>query len=69
MYPVTTGDFVKHYVAVDKAAGSENQPVLEDFDANAINLGNATIAVTRINKLFRLETDSTTTKWTFIANF
>ena len=69
VYPVTTGDFVKHYVAVDKAAGSENQPVLEDFDANAINLGNATIAVTRINKLFRLETDSTTTKWTFIANF
>lgn len=73
-YPVTTGDFVKTYVAVDKASNPpgvpyENQNVLQDFSANSINLGNATITVTRTNKLFRLETDSSVTKWTFISNF
>ena len=36
--PVTTGDFVKHYIAVDKNSGIENQPVLEDFDINSLIL-------------------------------
>lgn len=70
--PVTTGDFVKHYISVDNSGApgpTPNEAVLQDFDVNSINLGNATISVTRVNKLFRLVTDSTTTGWQFITNF
>ncbi len=70
--PVTTGDFVKSYVTVDNSSApgpTPNEAVLQDFDVNAINLGNATVSVTRVNKLFRIVTDSTTTSWQFITNF
>lgn len=53
--PVTTGDFVKHYVAVDKNGGNQNQPVLEDFDINSLNLGSATVTVTRSLKIFEIQ--------------
>jgi len=67
-FPLTNGEIVKTFTTVDKAGGSENQNVLVDFTTANMNLGNATVSVTRTNKLFRLETDSTTTKWTFIGN-
>jgi len=67
-FPLTNGEIVKTFVTVDKAGGSENQNVLVDFTTTNMDLGNATISVTRTNKLFRLLTDSTTTKWTFIGN-
>jgi len=63
----TTGNFVKHYVAVDKAGGSENQPVLEDFDLNTINLGAATITVKRTGKLF--QKNGGTGAWTYVSIF
>ena len=53
--PVTTGDFVKHYVAVDKNLGNQNQPVLEDFDINSLNLGSATVTVTRSLMIFEIQ--------------
>lgn len=53
--PVTTGDFVKHYIAVDKNGGNQNQPVLEDFDINSLNLGSATVTVTRSLKIFEIQ--------------
>lgn len=52
--PDVSGDFVKNYVSVNKAAGTENQPVLEDFDVNTLNFGNATVSVTRSLKRFRI---------------
>lgn len=70
--PVTTGDFVKSYISVDNSAApgpTPNEAVLQDFDVNPINLGNATISVTRVNKLFRIVTDSTTVGWQFITNY
>ena len=67
-FPLVNGEIVKTFVTVDKAGGSENQNVLVDFTTSNMDLGTATITVTRTNKLFRLETDSTTTKWTFIGN-
>lgn len=63
----TSGNFVKYYVAVDKAGGSENQPVLEDFDLNSINLGAATITVRRTGKLF--EKNAGTGLWTYVSTF
>lgn len=63
----TSGNFVKYYVAVDKAGGSENQPVLEDFDLNTINLGAATITVRRTGKLF--EKNASTGLWTYLSTF
>lgn len=68
IFPLTNGEIVKTFVTVDKAGGSENQNVLVDFTTSNMDLGTGTITVTRINKLFRLLTDSTTTKWTFIGN-
>ena len=53
--PVTTGDFVKHYIAVDKNSGIENQPVLEDFDINSLNLGAAIVTVTRSLMIFEIQ--------------
>ena len=53
--PVTTGDFVKHYISVDKNSGIENQPVLEDFDINSLNLGAATVTVTRSLMIFEIQ--------------
>lgn len=67
-FPLTNGEIVKTFITVDKAGGSENQNVLVDFTTANMDLGGATITVTRVNKLFRLLTDSTTTKWTFIGN-
>jgi hypothetical protein len=70
--PVTTGDFVKHFISVDNSGNvgtKPNEAVLQDFDINPINLGNATITVTRINKLFRLVSDSTSSQWQFITDF
>lgn len=63
----TTGNFVKYYVAVDKAGGSENQPVLEDFNLNTVNLGAATITVRRTGKLF--QKNAGTLVWTFVSIF
>jgi hypothetical protein len=68
IFPLTNGEIVKTFVTVDKAGGSENQNVLVDFTTNNMDLGTATVSVTRTNKLFRLLTDSTVTKWTFIGN-
>lgn len=42
----------KSYVAVDKAGGSENQSVLQDFSVSAINAGSGTVTVTRSLKRF-----------------
>jgi hypothetical protein len=70
--PVTTGDFVKSYISVDNSGNvgtKPNEAVLQDFNINPINLGNATVTVTRINKLFRLVSDSTSSRWQFITNF
>jgi hypothetical protein len=67
-FPLTSGEIVKTFITVDKAGGSENQNVLVDFTTANMNLGSATVSVTRTNKLFRLLTDSTVTKWTFIGN-
>ena len=64
-YPDTSGDFIKHYVSVDKAGGSENQPVLEDFDANpTIDLGSATVRVQRRHKQFQISTGV----WTYVGD-
>lgn len=63
----SSGNFVKYYVGVDKAGGSENQPVLEDFDINTISLGAATITVRRTGKLF--EVNSSTGQWTYVSTF
>ncbi len=62
--PDVSGDFVKHYVSVNKAAGTENQPVLEDFDINTLDFGNATVTVTRSLKLYRIQLGA----WTWIQN-
>jgi|688.fasta_scaffold00012_106 hypothetical protein len=67
-----TGDFVKSYVSVDKSdnVGTQpSEPVLQDFSINPINLGPATITVTRVNKLFELVSDSTTSVWQWQMNF
>lgn len=67
-----SGDFVKSYVSVDKAdnAGPQpSEPVLQDFTINPINLGPATITVTRVNKLFELVSDSTTSVWQWQLDF
>jgi hypothetical protein len=42
----------KTYVAVDKAGGSQNQSVLQDFSVSPINAGNGAITVTRSLKRF-----------------
>jgi hypothetical protein len=63
-YPSTSGAIVKTYVAVNKAAGSENQPVLEDI-AVTLNLGNSTITVERTTKLF--EINLITGVWTYVS--
>lgn len=62
--PDTSGDFVKHYVSVNKAAATENQPVLEDFDINTLDFGNATVTVTRSLKLYRIQLGA----WTWIQD-
>ena len=69
IFPVTTGPIVKTFISVDKAGGNQNQSVLADFVINNLNLGAASITVTRVNKLFRLDTDSTVTKWVYINDF
>jgi len=57
-YPVTSGDFIKHYIAVDNTANvgaKPNEPVLQDFDTNpTIDLGNATVQTTRVTKQFQI---------------
>lgn len=57
-YPIATGDFIKHYIAVDNSGGvgaPPNEPVLQDFDTNpSIDLGSATVRVTRVTKLFQI---------------
>jgi hypothetical protein len=54
----TSGDFVKYYISVDNSANigaKPNEPVLQDFDiANSIDLGSATVQVTRITKEFQI---------------
>jgi hypothetical protein len=62
--PDVSGDFVKHYVSVNKAAGTENQPVLEDFDINTLDFGNATVTVQRSLKRFRI----TSGVWGWVEN-
>jgi hypothetical protein len=47
-----SGTISKSYVAVDKAGGSENQSVLQDFTVGTINAGNGTVTVTRSLKRF-----------------
>ena len=66
--PVTTGDFVKHFISVDNSDNVGPQPtesVLQDFDINPISIGNANVTVTRTNKLFSI----TSGAWTFQGNF
>lgn len=67
-HPITSGDFVKHYIAVDNSANvgaKPNEPVLQDFDTNpSINLGAATVQVTRISKLFTISGGS----WVYDSN-
>jgi hypothetical protein len=57
-YPVTSGDFIKNYIAVDNSGNvgaKPNEPVLQDFDTNpSIDLGSATIRVARTTKLFQI---------------
>lgn len=62
--PDITGDFVKHYISVNKAGGTENQPVLEDFDINSLNFGSATVTVTRSLKRYRIVLGT----WTWIED-
>lgn len=69
--PVTTGDIVRTYISVDKSdnAGPQpTEPVLKDITVNPINLGAATITVTRINKLFIL-TAGTPATWQFSLDY
>jgi len=47
-----SGTISKSYVAVDKAGGTENQSVLQDFSVGTINAGNGTVTVTRSLKRF-----------------
>jgi hypothetical protein len=64
--PVTTGDFVKSYIAVDNSGNvspKPNEPVLQDFTVNPLNLGPATVTVTRVNKLFSIQSGV----WTYVA--
>ena len=70
--PVTTGDIVKEYIDVDKSdnAGPQpSEPVLKDITVNPLNLGLATVTVTRINKLFVLTSDSTTSIWQHVVDY
>lgn len=57
-YPVTSGDFIKNYIAVDNSGNVgtlPNEPVLQDFDTNpSIDLGSATVRVSRVTKLFQI---------------
>lgn len=62
--PDTSGDIVKHYISVDKNGGTENQPVLEDFDVNTLDFGSATVTVTRSLKRFRITDGS----WGWVEN-
>jgi hypothetical protein len=67
-----TGDFVKTYIDVDKSDNvgpQPSEPVLKDFSINPINLGPATITVTRVNKLFELVSDSSTAVWQWQMDF
>jgi hypothetical protein len=67
-----TGDFVKSYIDVDKSDNvgpQPSEPVLKDFSINPINLGPATITVTRVNKLFALVSDSSTAVWQWQMDF
>jgi hypothetical protein len=64
--PVTTGDFVKSYISVDNSGNvspKPNEPVLQDFTVNPLNLGPATVTVTRVNKLFSIQSGV----WTYVA--
>jgi hypothetical protein len=66
--PVTTGDFVKSFISVDNSANvspKPNEPVLQDFTVNPINIGSATVSVTRVNKLFTITSGS----WTWDSDF
>ena len=70
--PVLTGDIVREYVDVDKSDNvgpQPSEPVLKDITVNALNLGLATITVTRINKLFVLVSDSTTAIWQHVTDY
>lgn len=62
--PDVTGDFVKHYISVDKAGSLESQPVLEDFDISSLNFGSATVTVTRSLKRYRIVLGA----WTWIED-
>jgi hypothetical protein len=62
--PDVSGDFVKHYISVNKASGTENQPVLEDFDINTLDFGSATVTVTRSLKRYRIVLSA----WTWIED-
>lgn len=44
----------KTYITVDKAGGSENQAVIQDFSVSPISPGAATVTVTRSLKLFTI---------------
>lgn len=63
--PITTGDFVKSFISVDNSANvspKPNEPVLQDFTVNPINIGAATVTVTRVNKLFSIQSGV----WTYV---
>lgn len=67
-HPITTGDFIKHYISVDNSANigaKPNEPVLQDFDTNpSIDLGSATVRVSRVTKLFQISGGA----WTWDSN-
>jgi hypothetical protein len=57
--PDLSGDFVKYYISVDNSGNvgaKPNEPVLQDFDINTIDMGNGTIQVSRTVKEFTIST-------------
>lgn len=55
--PDLSGDFVKYYISVDNSGNvgtKPNEPVLQDFDINALDLGSGTIQVSRTVKEFAI---------------
>jgi len=64
--PDTSGDFVHSFISVDNSANvgaKPNEPVLQDFSTNAIDLGSGTIQVSRTVKQFAISGGS----WTYVT--
>lgn len=64
--PDTSGDFVHYFISVDNSGNvgaKPNEPVLQDFDTNTIDLGNATIQVSRTVKQFAISSGN----WAYVT--